>query len=57
MRFWGYALEGMYTDKQHFFFSILPAIGIEREDEFWCLQIIWLNMTLAIFTGVDVDEG
>ena len=57
MRFWGYSLEGTYESKDKFFFSLVPAFGIEREGDFWCFQLIFMNMTLAVFTGVENGEG
>lgn len=57
MRFWGYSLEGTYESKDKFFFSLVPAFGIEREGDFWCFQLIFMNMTLAVFTGVETNEG
>lgn len=54
---YGYTVEGTYVDKTDFFFSLLPAVGVSRQDDFWSLQIIFMNLTLALFIGKgEIDD-
>jgi len=55
---YGYALEGTYDDKENFFFSLLPCVGVSREEGIWFLQLTFLNFTLCLFAGKgDIEDG
>lgn len=56
MRFYGCSVDGMYVNRHHFLFSLLPMIGLERDDEIWALHFSWLNVAVTVFTGVDNGE-
>jgi len=56
MRYYGYSIDAMFQSKEQFLFSILPMIGLERDNEIWALHLSWLNMAFTLFTGIDDGE-